>query len=132
MTASFGGTRNVHPCFHNISGFSFFCVVLNLQLNLLLRTAVLYWPHCLRQVSASNVGRACTGPARLVRPWGTSITQTASPAARVVSTTATCKISHSLLVCESSIACRKNKKSEIKTWNFPFFLLQDLSLNHTL
>lgn len=33
----------------------------------------------------SNVGRVCMEPAKRARPWGTSITQTASPAALVVS-----------------------------------------------
>lgn len=43
---------------------------------------------CLQQVSASNVGRVCTEPAKPARPWETCIIQTASPAARVVSKTA--------------------------------------------
>lgn len=33
----------------------------------------------------SNVGRVCMEPAKRARPWGTFITQTASPAALVVS-----------------------------------------------
>lgn len=43
---------------------------------------------CLQQVSASNVGRVCTEPAKPARPWETCIIQTASPAAPVVSKSA--------------------------------------------
>lgn len=44
-------------------------------------------PMCLKQVSASHVGRVFMEPAKPARPWGSCITQIASPAAPVVSKT---------------------------------------------